>query len=345
MTKKSATPSGVPATTAGADTTTDDQLEQNLDDTTQRELSPRELAIEAIAGGNLDRIRQDAINAGQTIDGLTTAAKPDPLPDDQLEAQLETPKVLDSGLDKIMVKIKVDGVEQEVSVEEMQRNYQKNSAADKRLAEATALLKEAKQTVIPPVGVETKKAPVDSPAADDAKPGEVGKDFVSALFEGDEEKALAALEKFGLGRPQGSTQSVEQLAAQLTPAIKQQLIDESALEKFAENFADIVSDPYLADMADRFLEEEQATGKTIAESLETAGTKTRDWLKSKGVVAATTAPDPAAKPTTARDQKLERKAGIDSIPALNSKATVQEAPVQTPSDVIKEMRRARGMEA
>ncbi len=343
MKTKSATQPGVQAN--AGDTTTDDQLEANLQDG-KREPTARELAMEAIAGGNDERIAEEIVANGGTDPRKPagTTADPDKTgQDDQLEQQIETPKVLDSGLDKTLVKIKIDGVEEEVSVEELKRNYQKGGAADRRLAEATALLKEAKATVVPPVRVETTTTTGDSPSANEAKPSQVGKDFVSALFEGDEEKALAALERIGLGRPEGSTQSVDELAAQLTPAIKQQLIDESALEKFAENFADIVSDPYLADMADRFLEEEKATGKTTAESLETAGLKTRDWLKSKGVVAPTV-PDPAAKPTTARDQKLERKAGIDQIPTVHTKATVQEEPIETASDVIAQMRKARGLD-
>lgn len=342
--KKSATPSGVPASNAAA------QTNENMNDET-REPTARELAMEAIAGVNDERIAQEIVDNGGSDPrmGVTTGAV-DEHQDDQLTAQMNAPKVIDTGLDKMMVKIKIDGIEHEVSVEEMQRQYQKNGAADKRLAEATQLLREAKETArnpaYPPVGFESGEKVGDSTSTDEAKPSKDGKDFLSALFEGDEEKALVALEKLGLGRPSGSTQvDMAQLTAQLTPAIKQQLIDESALEKFGDDFADIVSDPHLADMADRFLVEEMAGGKTIAESLETAGTRTRDWLTSKGVAAPTTARVSEPNPTTVRDRKLERKAGIDVIPALNSKATVPEEPVQTPSDIIADMRKARGLEA
>src|SRR6266404_5937236 len=43
------------------------------------------------------------------------------------------------------VKIKIDGVESEVPMDEVIRQYQKNSSADKRLAEATRLLREAQE--------------------------------------------------------------------------------------------------------------------------------------------------------------------------------------------------------
>jgi hypothetical protein len=48
--------------------------------------------------------------------------------------------MLADDLDKTMVKVKIDGHEAEVSVEEMVRQYQKNGAADRRLAEANRLL-------------------------------------------------------------------------------------------------------------------------------------------------------------------------------------------------------------
>lgn len=348
----SATPSGVPATDAAQ---TNDQLEANLNTgSDQREPTPRELMMDQIAANNTELMVKEIIEQGGTDPRVKPGDKPAATgadDDSQLDAQLGTPTVLDSGLDKVMVRIKIDGVEREVSVEEMQREYQKNGAADKRLAEATRLLKEAKETtktaVIPPVGIEGNSKATDIPAADEAKPGDDGKNFLTALFEGDQDKAFEALQKLGIGRPQGSTTiDLAQLTAQITPQIKQRLIDESALEKFGKDYADIVGDSYLADVSDKFLEEEMEGGMPFAEALGVAGQRTRDWLKDKGVAAPAPAPVPAPeeKPTTVRDQKLERKAGMDVLPALNSKATVVEEPAQTTSDVIAEMRKARGLD-
>ncbi len=53
---------------------------------------------------------------------------------------------------------------------------------------------------------------------------------------------------------------------------------------------------------------------------------------------------PEAKATTtARDVKLERKAGIDNVHAINTKTTTTEDAPQSASDVIAEIRKARGM--
>ena len=319
-TQDDATQSGVPNTETEAATET--QAEE-------RGLPERERMLEAIA---VDREGMKAEPSEQTEEA--TAAEPE---QDQLAKQMDDLLEPDR-LDKVKVKVKIDGVESEVTVAEMQRQFQKNGAAERRLEEATRLLHEARQAK-PPVGFDSPPAKVetqDSPQSADAD--QKGKDFLAALFEGDEPKALALLKEIGMGRqPEQPTPDVGQLAAQLAPAIKQQLSQESALEKFKVDYADIVADPYLADIADRFFDAEVKEGKTFNQALEEAGKKTRDWLGAKGVKAET------PNPTIDRNTKLARKEGIDKIPALNTKATTVEEPVPTASDIIAEMRKARGL--
>ena len=305
-----------------------------LEEPKQRELTPRELAMEAI---QVNR-SEDGITHPEPDDNAAGAA-------DQLAAQLDAPRVLTDDLDKVMVKTKVDGVESEVSVAEMQRQYQKGKAADLRLEEATRLLREAKAaTVTPPVGIGSSTPAEDDPGTKKPDAGIDGqKEFVSALFEGDEEKALAALAKLGIGRSDGPTQiDPQQLLTQLTPAVKQQLAEEVALDTFSKTYADIVKDPYLAQMADGFLEAEMKGGKSFTEALEASGTRTRDWLRSKGVPAPAPVP-PEPSPTDVRASKLERKAQMDNIPALNTAASSTVEPQATASQTIAEMQKARGL--
>lgn len=298
---------------------------------TTREPTARELAMEAIADQNNQRLEDEANKGdpGKNEQELPASQ------DQQIAAQLESKP---DDISKMRVKVKIDGVESEVTIEEMQRQYQKNGAAERRLEEATRLLHEARanQTNTDPLRFAQTEQTTDSQNAPKGDDGQ-GKEFLSALFEGDEAKALDALQKIGFGRP-SPTLDTSQLAAQLTPAIKQQLVVESALDKFKVDYADIVADPYLADLADRYLDAEVNDGKPFTEALEQAGQKTRDWLKSKGVV------EPKPSPTIDRNTKLERKAGMDRLPALNSKATTIEAPEQTATDVINEMRKSRGLE-
>ena len=274
--------------------------------------------------------------------------------DQQLAAQLDAdpnptpaatppgPKVITDGLDQMLVTVKIDGRERQVTVEEMQRQFQKNGAAESRLEEATRLLNEARATAQasapPPVGVAGPGAKTDSTDAPEGG-GDGAKAFLSSLFEGDEEKATAALNKLLGGRNQVPNQPNDQeLAAKLTPVIRQQMLQESALEKFESDFSDVMADPYLESVAAGFIQESINEGKTFVEALEVAGPKTRDWIASKAPKA-----DPGPNPTMTRDAKLERKARIDQIPTLNKAASSTAEPAQTTADVIAEMRKARGL--
>jgi hypothetical protein len=262
--------------------------------------------------------------------------------DDQLALQTEqAPRLLTDGLDKTMVRVKVDGVEQDIPVADVVRSYQKDAAAQARLNEATRVLEEARRTAAatakPPARVEQEDDAGDTPSA--TKP-ETVKEFVEALFEGDTDKAVEAFAKLGLntGRSSGATLNLEQVQAQLTPAIKQQLIDDSALERFEKANADLAADPHLVSVTNGFIQEAVNGGTSYADALEAGAKRTRDWLASIG--AAKPAPEPA--PSAHQPSKLERKARIDEVQALNRTAnTTQDAPAST-SSVIAEMKKARG---
>lgn len=336
----SATPTGVQD---DATQVQQDQIGQTTAENKEPELSPRELAMQQIADRS-DEQRVAEIGGQVTKEPAAGGASPH----DQVATQLADEVVIDEAeLGRYKVRAKIDGKEEVVPVSEMRQKYQKGGAADVRLDEATRILREAKEhaeasrnAATPPVrdgaaqpAGQTTDQPSDAVQA--AK-----REFLSALMEGDEEKALSAFDKaIQQGRPE-PTPAVDpnQLAAQITPAIRQQLVVESALEKFSKDNPDIVADPYLDQLTAGFIEEEVKGGKSFIEALEPAAKKTRDWLASKGVAAPKT-----TAPTMDRTTKLERKEGIDVIPSLNTKATTVEESVQSASDVIAEMRKARGM--
>lgn len=329
---------------------------QEIDKSTTQEpvKSPRELAMEGLtakrnenfeeeAGVKLAQPAAKAAEEEDDNDDDTTAST------DQLDKQLnDDSKILTDGLDKTMVRVKVDGVEREVSVAEMQRTFQKNEAADKRLAEATRLLREAQEAQLRAQtenALTNVKKPSDtanntdttSTATEDE--AGLGKEFLKSLFEGDEDKALAALTKLTAGR-QASAPILDEaeLAKKLTPAIKQQLVVESASDKFKADYPDIVGDPYLANVADGFLDSFIQEGKPFAEALEAAGKKTRDWLHEKAGVKKT-----EPERTTTRNEKLDRKSAIDNVTGTTVKAVTNEEPVASASQTIAEMRKARGL--
>jgi hypothetical protein len=260
-----------------------------------------------------------------------------PVPvDDQIAAQL-----LDTDqFDKTRVKVKVDGVESEVSIAEMVRSFQKESAATHRLEEASRLLREAKAST------QEQPAPAATPTpATDAKPNVAPglKEFINAVYEGDEERAA---ELFGTmmggatAKAEAPTLNVNEIAAQ----VEQQIQVKSALAQFGKDFTEIAGNPYLQQIADGYLGEELASGKhpSFNAALTASGNRVRDWVRD---TAAQITPA-VASPTTTRQEKLERKASVTPIKvAAGISASASEEKPQSASDVIAEMRRQRGQAA
>lgn len=312
----------------------------------ERELSPREQAMNAIVVKREEEPPAPAASAAQQAaeQAALQQAAQDPGAQhqdvDQVALQSGGTQGQPQDLSKLMVKVKIDGQEREVSVADMQRQYQINGAAEVRLQQATRLLNEARAraAAAPPVGSDARQGNGDSAAAPENQP--TAKEIVQALFTGSEEEATQAVQKLLAGRstPVAPTHDPEQLVEQLAPVLKQQLVVESALDKFMAANADIVQDPHLVDLTNRFLEAEVAGGKPYPEALQAAGEQTRGWLARMGV-------KPAAEPapTTPRDKKLERKAAMDNLPALNQTAASTQEPPQSASDVIAQMRKARGL--
>ena len=311
--------------------------EQEPEPGAERPLSPREMAMEAI---NIKRAAEFEQEAGVKLDAAP-AVEPAANADEQITRQLsEEPTVLTDGLDRTMVKVKIDGEERTVSIADAVRNYQKDSAATKRLEEATRIRREADEyavrrtTATAVAETEPRLAESDAPKAGDS----AVKEFIAALFEGDEDKAMAAFDKAtGAGRS-NPTLDPEELAKRLTPAVKQQLLVESALEQFSKDYSEIVADSHLAAVCDGYLNEELANGKPFDKATQEAGKRTRDWVRQKAGV-----PAGSELPTTPRNERLERKRGIDTIPAANARSSTTEQPQQTTSQTIAEMRAARGL--
>lgn len=279
--------------------------------------------------------RRDAeLASGVDLDAPVDETAKEPTADEQLAAQLATdaPTMLADGYDKYRVKVKIDGQESDVSLDEVLRQYQKNGAADKRLADATRLLEEAKKTTAAPTA---KPEPETKPASNP----EAENEFIAAMFSGDEETARKAFrEAVNQGRPEKPIPTVAEIVAAAAPALKQQLVVESAWEKFQTDYAEIAVDPYLRAKADELLSAEVERGTPLDKAFDLAGKGTRDWLSSKTGVA----PTGTTTPTTARNERLERKAGIDSIPATSAKAVVAQEREPNHSDIVAEMRAARG---
>lgn len=260
-----------------------------------------------------------------------------------------------------MVRVKLDGQELDLPIEEVIAGYQKNEVASRRMTEATKKLSDAEARER---AIAEREAKITSPAAPEAGASDkqvstpeqrdetfqaAAKGFIDALYGSDEADAVTKLEalvKAGRGpdTKAPATPDLEQITAQITPRIKQQIEVESALQTFAQEFPEIVADPYLESRNNGFLAEiVQAGGKSPIDSLREAGGKTRDWLKQ---LTGTAAPAQPSATTTQNPDRLNRKQNLDRVrpaSAVQSRATaIPEESPQVRRNTIEEMARARG---
>lgn len=269
-----------------------------------------------------------------------TAATPDVL------KQFGSDPVPMETLDNLQVRVKIDGVDRVMSLHDLRRAAQLDGAAHARLEQANKLLREAQAAASaapkPPVGVEGKTATGDSSLASEDVTA-AANSLVDALFVGDKDAAVATVKKLLAGaQPAGQQFDPEAIARQVAPAVRQQLSQEEAEAQFRSDFKDVVKDPLLVSVADRFFEEAMAIDpqKSYAAALTEAGNSTRQWLAAQ---AGTTATGQGTR--NSRQGKLEAKAKIDEVSALSRTDVTQEPTIPSHSQVIADMRKQRGLEA
>lgn len=324
-------------------------------------LSARDLIVNRIVSGRLDNFEEES---GIKLDRIDPrVADPDADPEDaateaarkaledgkvltetdeekaareakeQLAAQVAEPDLL-----KQKVKVKIDGVESEASIEDMQREYQKGRTADKRLsdlAKREQALEQRERELATPAA----KAVLVDPVVDKAST----KEFTSAMFEGDEEKAATAFEAAvakavaaqvaATGRG-NATPEVD--IDQITATIEQRFQVNSALEKSKAEYPEMYSDSDIEALGAMKIKSKRDEGMSFVEALESTGAELATklgWKKSATPVAKT-------NPTT-RDEKLANKEALDPVKGIGVKSTTTEAVPQTNSQVIAEMAKRR----
>lgn len=324
------------------------------DEAKPREKTQREIAMEQLAAVRRTDLEQEAGVKFEQED-----ADPDETDAEAARAKLEAEadKQVAATDDAVIeeaelpltqkVKVKIDGEERIVTIDELRREYQKAGAADKRLEEASRILRETKEIrdavgANKPPDKKDETTPAPEPGAGKAKVKDAIKQALSALYEGDEdvaaERLAAVLEESKPKQPEGRDATLD--PAQIAERVKEQLEEDRALEEFAGAFKQIATDPYLAEIADRHLEAELASGKhrSKRDAYMAAGKKTQDWMVSKGLKV-----ESEAKPSAANlDERRSRKAELTQIASAGTRSTSSEEPQKTATDTIAEMRKQRG---
>ena len=222
-------------------------------------------------------------------------------------------------------KIKINGVERELSTEELIARAQKIEAADQYLAEAARLRNEAL--------AERRQPPHEDVAARQQQEVEEDLAIARAIQMGDEAEAVAAIRKI---RERSVSQVPSVRPDELSRTIDERLTFNGAITKFRTDFKDVVSDPYLNKMALDMDAQLIADGdkRPYDDRYTEIGNHIRSWVSK-------------FKPAedTSMQDKTARKAGAVSTPkATSAKAasTVTEEKEESVSDTIASIAKARG---
>lgn len=264
------------------------------------------------------------------------------------------------------VKVKVDGEELDVGEDEIRdrlgledrkiqpsdiRNYQKHVSADRRLAQAAETRKDldareeaiaAKEAAFLAKAEESAATVAGSETADDDE----AKSLYESLFLQDEQAGLAAIKKL-MGKVPATAQAapdISAIAQQAADLATQRMDWTAAQQEFAKEFPDLNSDPLLAKIADNTLQETLKTSSTYSEAFHKAGDATRKWL---GTV--TPKPQNASSALPAADAFAEKRGKKEAAaraavkPAGGTAGNQQEPQEESPEEIIRAMRTARGL--
>jgi hypothetical protein len=230
---------------------------------------------------------------------------------------------------------------------EIIKSYQKDSAASRRLEEAAQewrrieeerarLQAEAEALKHPkPQQTETQPQNTSQPSVEDARR------IYESLMLGDEESGIKALtELLTKGRgTEAPTIPVEQVASEAAELAQRQIDYKLAMRNFEQKYPDLAKDPDLNRMTVNLVYQTAQTSTTYDEAFEKAATATRDWVRKKVESLGLSVQSPV-------NERMERKHQLDNLPTASVRQPPKPAPKEeSPSEIVAQMRRARGLPA
>lgn len=290
----------------------------------------RRLAMLNAIGDGADRVREDDlmdINDDDTLTPFKAAPGEDDgeaerLAAEQAEADriAAEQKVLTEQQPQRIIR-KVNGQDIEIT-DELLVKAQKIAAADAYLEQAARIKNEAlNKQKLPATGAEA------TPAGDDI----AYEDIARAIQMGTEEEAVAALRKL-------STRPAPKIdEAAILRKAKEERTFEDAFARFQADYKDIVSDPYLFNLAKAKDDQLRAQGDTRSYDarFKSVGDDITAWLKSKGGVSE------ANQPQTKQERKESAPAAVKSASTKHVATQQTDDKEESPSEVIAQMKAER----
>lgn len=318
--------------------------EQETETGVEPSKNPRNDFVEQMATQYSKVMEQELVDAGLAMpDEQHAAAEPEPAATPETKSA-EPQRLSEDDLAKLLVKTKVDGEERELPVAELVKSYQKDSAASRRLEDAVRRQRELDtreaELAAKEAALQQPHNPPDVPAPS-ADADALARQVYDSLLDGDENKAIESIKMLMQSGRSDATPSQPIDPAEVVAEVRQQIRTEAAMEQFGRDYSDIVADPYLAQVADAYLEQELQDGNELSVALKKAGDSTRVWLQQK------TGSTSTASQQEQVDEKLAHKQELDNPPAAFTRQGHEPVPIETTPEaagsVIAEMRKARGL--
>jgi len=300
-----------------------------------------------------DESNDDLINEDQTQDTDQEEEQGKPLSKiEQIAANRERQLLEEFGEDKKeepvpakqKVKVKIDGKEEEKDLDDIVSTYQKSVAADRRLQEASEKQKQLEQEwyLLQQAKSEWEKER-NKPLVDEKEQGkaevipidELKLRRREAMEIGDYEEFDRLDEEIANLRYKPSKEIDEdKIKQEASQTALDKIAYNDAYEKFKSSNEDLLTDRVLYQVTSDTFNQIVTQSKSYQEAFDTTAKLVREWVNGL---------TPQKQEETMAD-RVEKKKSIPNEPGrLNVKNTLQPEKEETPSDVIRNMRKARGL--
>ena len=248
-------------------------------------LSQREAVMEEVVNARLEDLREDGLEIPPDDAGEAEAEDGEtPLPEPEGDGRELLPG-------EPLYTVKVDGQERQVPLSEITASYQIQAAAQNRLDHASQILRQTQETQQGVQGQTAATAPAVQQQSSGGLDGIDWGGLAERLQYGDTDAAAAALKETatqlrGMGGPGGASATPEQIELRVLDRFEWT----TALNRFGEDYQDILADARVAGIAGSFgralyhqaLQDSQMNGtsrRPYWDILNEAGEQTREWLK------------------------------------------------------------------
>jgi flavodoxin len=307
------------------------QTDVEDDQVKEKTLSARDQLMEQIGE------RRETELTGQSNDELDAEAEAAAAAKAQREAENSN-----------LIEVTVDGKKLNLPLSDIVKGYQKDNVASKRLEEAANRKKELDDREVKLLaGEDQLKKQLEAGTLTGEEEGD--DDLVTSLDafvqDGNSEQTAAVIRKEIEKALKKATPSMpkEELAAAVDEKLAvedakrakaaQDVEHQAANKDFVEKFPDLMSDPDLLAAANRRFYAKVGEGKSITDAMAEAGAETKDWMNGN-------------RTNSPREVKQLRKGTIDSLPQVGARSVAKldlDNVVQSPSEIISEMRKSRGL--